>query len=133
MMASANAQQAPVTVETEIQKATGGAVVPDATENLDKLIYALLMVPMGDPRPTTVNGVVVPVGCNMGLPFVLWGLSGTAKTSIIKQVAKRIGLAVEVVYPGTHAPEDFSSLPVVINNQLMSACMLTQVTNLNSI
>ncbi len=121
----------PATIESEIQKSTGGALIPDATNHLDKLMLVLLMTPMGDPRPINVGGSMFPIGCNMGLPVVLWGLSGTAKTSIVKQSAKKLGLPVEVVYPGTHAPEDFSSLPVVINNQLMSACMLTQVTNLN--
>lgn len=122
-----------VSPETEIQQATGGALLPDATHHLDKLMLAVLMVPMGDPRPVKLNdGSVFPLGCNMGLPSVLWGLSGIGKSAIIKQAAKRLGLPTEVVYPGTHAPEDFSSLPVVLNNQLASACMLTQVTNLNA-
>lgn len=69
----------------------------------------------------------------MGLPTVLWGLSGIAKSAIIKQTAQKIGLPLEIVYPGTHAPEDFSSLPVVIDNKLMSACMLSQVTALNQL
>lgn len=130
-MASVTTTPAAATIETEIQRATGGALLPDATMQLEKLMLVLLMTPMGDPRPVTTGDPAQQLGCNMGMPAVLWGLSGTAKSSIVKQAAGRLGLPVEVVYPGTHAPEDFSSLPVVINNQLMSACMLTQVTNLN--
>jgi len=109
-------------VETEIQLSTGGALLPDATYNLEDIMLASLMTPMGDPRNDD---------CMMGMPSVLWGLSGIGKSAIIKQAAKRLGLPVEVVYPGTHAPEDFSSLPVVIQDRLMSACMLSQVTILN--
>jgi hypothetical protein len=107
-------------------------MLPDATNKLDQLMLVLLMVPMGDPRPVVSGANTYPSQCNMGMPAVLWGLSGTAKSSIVKQAARRLGLPVEVVYPGTHAPEDFSSLPVVIDNKLMAACMLTQVTNLNN-
>lgn len=121
--------------ETDISIATGGANLPDATNSLDKIILVLLMTPMGDPRPILgPDGTVIQqLGCNMGLPAVLWGLSGIGKSAIIKQAAKKLGLHTEVVYPGTHAPEDFSSLPVVLNNQLHAACMLTQITNLNQI
>lgn len=107
--------------QTEVQEITGGAIIPDGTNNLEDIILASLMVPQKDPRS----------GCNMGMPLVLWGLSGIGKSGIIKQAARRLGLPIEIVYPGTHAPEDFSSLPVVIDNKLMSACMLTQVTTLN--
>lgn len=104
-----------------VQEVTGGAIIPDGTAHLEDIILASLMVPQKDPRH----------GCDMGLPVVLWGLSGIGKSGIIKQAARRLGLPLEIVYPGTHAPEDFSSLPVVIDNKLMSACMLTQVTTLN--
>jgi len=111
------------TVETEIQKVTGGALIPDATNYLELVMLAALMTPMKDPRQ----------GCDMGMPTILWGLSGIGKSAIIKQAAAKLGLHVEVVYPGTHAPEDFSSLPVVLQDKLMSACMLTQVTILNEL
>jgi hypothetical protein len=109
-------------IETEIQKVTGGALMPDATSHLENVMLALLMTPMKDPRSDS---------CPMGMPGILWGLSGIGKSAIIKQAAAKLGLHVEVVYPGTHAPEDFSSLPVVLADKLMSACMLTQVTILN--
>lgn len=110
--------------QTEIQKATEGALLPDATAYLEEILLVALMTPEngGDPRKD----------CNMGLATVLWGLSGTAKSAIIKSVARKLSLHVEVVYPGTHAPEDFSSLPVVIQEQLVAACMLSQVTTLNA-
>lgn len=121
------------TAESEIQQATGGALLPDATHHLDKLMLAILMTPMGDPRPRQYqDGSIAQLGCNMGMPSVLWGLSGIGKSAIIKQSAKKLGLHTEVIYPGTHAPEDFSALPVVLDNKLMSACMLTQIDLLNS-
>lgn len=107
--------------QTGVQAVTGGAVIPDGTTQLENIILASLMVPQKDPR----------ANCDMGMPLVLWGLSGIGKSGIIKQAARRLGLPIEIVYPGTHAPEDFSSLPVVIDNKLMSACMLTQITTLN--
>ena len=111
--------------QTEIQKATGGALLPDATNYLEDLLLIALMTPEngGDPRTNT---------CNMGLALVLWGLSGTAKSALIKQAARKLGLPIEIVYPGTHAPEDFSSLPVVLKDTLVAACMLSQVTALNA-
>lgn len=135
-MSSNTTPQAAV-AETEIQQATGGALMPDATQNLEKLLLVMLMVPTGDPRPgpehpaPRPNEPPNPYGCNMGMPSVLWGLSGIGKSAIIKQAAKKLGLPIEIIYPGTHMPEDFSALPVVIQDQLMSACMLTQVTELN--
>ncbi len=128
------ANTAPAIVETEIVRATGGASIPDVTNILEKVISVLMMVPMGDPRgPVDAHGNMIEgiPGCNMGLPAVLWGLSGIAKSAIIKQAAKKLGLHSEVVFPSTHAPEDFGTLPIVVNNQLQAACMLTQVMTLN--
>lgn len=133
-MASSNA--APQVVETEITRALAGANIPDVTNILEKVISVLMMVPMGNPAPmldSQMQPIEGSVGCNMGLPAVLWGLSGIAKSAIIKQAAKKLGLHPEVVFPSTHAPEDFGTLPIVVNNELKSACMLTQVLILNDI
>ena len=111
-------------VETEIQRVTGGALIPDATNYLESILLVALMTPMKDPRHAD---------CMMGMPIVLWGLSGVGKSAIIKQAAAKLGLHVEIVYPGTHSPEDFGTLPVVIQDKLMAACMLAQVTILNEV
>jgi hypothetical protein len=111
---------------TVIEQQTGGAKIPDATHHLSEIISAALMVPMGHQGPSDPN-------CHMGLPIILWGPSGIAKSDKVNQGAQRLGLPLRIIFPGQKQPEEFGELPVVLNNQLMSACMLSQVNELNSL
>lgn len=128
-----------VATETEIQKATGGATIPDITNILEDVLKVALMVPMGDPLTLySVNedGELIindDSDCHMGLPICIWGLSGVGKSGIIKGVARHLGLPLyRKIFPGTKQPEDFSDIPVVINNELKVACMLSAVNELNA-
>jgi hypothetical protein len=111
---------------TQIQQDADGASLPDGTLLFDEIISAALMVPMSVTGPSDPN-------CIWGLPVAFWGKSGIAKSDKIRQGAARVGLECRVIYPGQKQPEDFSELPVVIDNQLRSACMLGQVNELNAI
>jgi hypothetical protein len=108
---------------TEIQKATGGANIPDITHHFDDVISAALMVPMGD---------INDPNCIMGAPIIIWGKSGIGKSDRIKQASKRMELGVpQVIFPGQKQPEEFSDLPVVIKDELRTACFLNQINVLN--
>lgn len=126
-----------VKTETEINKVTGGATIPDITNILGDVLRVALMVPMGDPATlysiSSTGELVIndESDCHMGLPLILWGLSGVGKSGIIKSTARDIGLMMQKIFPGTKQPEDFSDVPVVLNNELRSACMLAAVNLLN--
>lgn len=128
-----------VTTETEVQKALSGATVPDVTNRLSEILKIALMVPNGNPNDlysVSEEGelcVNADSDCTMGVPLLLWGLSGIGKSGIIKNSAKAIGLNIRKIFPATRQPEDFSDVPVVIDNKLMSACMLAAVNNLNEL
>jgi hypothetical protein len=117
---------------TQVEQDTGGAHIPDVTLNFDEVISAALMVPMGKRGPLDPQ-------CIMGLPVLFWGLSGIAKSDKVKQGAGRVGLPTKVVFPGQKQPEEFGDVPVVMDptgdgrQQLMSACMLSQVNELNKL
>jgi hypothetical protein len=111
--------------ETKIQKALDGATIPDVTEDFDRVVFISLLIPTGD--PTNLENP-----CNMGLPTIFWGLSGIGKSRRIEAAAARLELPVRTVYPATKQPEDFSDVPVVIKDTLATACLLTQVNDLNA-
>jgi hypothetical protein len=115
--------------QTQIERDTGGAAIPDVTLKFDELISAALMVPMG------LKGPLDP-DCAMGLPCLFWGLSGIAKSDKIRQGALRVGLPTRIIFPGQKQPEEFGDVPVVMDpdgtgQKLLSACMLSQVNELN--
>jgi len=107
-----------------IEVALDGAKIPDATNLLEEILGTVLMVPMDNPNDE---------GCRMGLPTMIWGPPGGGKSRRIDQSAETLGLSIETIYPSTKMPEDFSDLPVVIREQLMTACMMTQVNTLNQL
>lgn len=132
---------------TTIQQILDGATIPDATNHLVEILTISMMVPMGDPRLLYLDadGHPMPLNekrvkqvnpnakCKMGIVPMLHGLSGTAKSAVVTQVATRLGLPCETIFPGTRQPEDFSDLPVVLNNELAAACMLAPVNTLNEL
>lgn len=104
-----------------------GVNLPDVTDNLEDILVISLMVPMGDPNDAD---------CPWGLPIILWGLSGIAKSAKVKQACKRLGLKLCEVFPSQLSPENFSDLPVVMDedgkgDKLRSACFLTQINEAN--
>lgn len=118
--------------QNQIEHETGGANIPDVTLRFDEIISAALMVPMGKKGPLDPY-------CEMGLPSLFWGLSGIAKSDKVRQGAGRVGLPVKIIYPGQKQPEEFGDLAVVMDRtgngiqELMSACMLSQVNELNNL
>lgn len=49
---------------------------------------------------------------NWGLPIILWGSPGIAKTDIIEEVARRAGLPCETLAPGERGEAAFGVIPV---------------------
>lgn len=45
----------------------------------------------------------------------IWGAPGIGKTSIVKQVAKELGMVVEVMLLSQYSPEDFKGVPTIEN------------------
>lgn len=111
-------------VETQIQKETDGAIIPNGTRHLTQLITVALMVPMSRSGPTSPE-------CDWGLPIVLWGLSGIGKSDRARQGSLYANLPYRLIFPSQKQPEDFASLPVVLQDQLRTACMLSSVNELN--
>lgn len=107
--------------ETKVQKILDGALIPEVSDDFEKIVFISLLIPTGDPT----------VGCKMGIPTIFWGLSGIGKSRRIESASASLGLPVRTVFPATKQPEDFSDLPVVIKDNLVSACLLTQVNELN--
>jgi len=105
-----------------IESALDGAKIPEATNDLEDILSIALMVPMDDPANAD---------CRMGLPTMIWGPPGAGKSRRIDQAAAELDLHLETIYPSTKMPEDFNDLPVVIQERLMTACMMTQVNTLN--
>lgn len=107
--------------ETKVQKILDGATVPEVSDDFEKIVFVSLLIPTGDPN----------AGCKMGIPTIFWGLSGIGKSRRIESASARLGLPLRTVFPATKQPEDFSDLPVVLKDNLVSACLLTQVNELN--
>lgn len=105
-----------------IEEALEGGKVPNATDCLEEVLSTALMVPMDDPSDPE---------CRWGLPTMVWGPPGAGKSRRIDQAASMLDLPLETIYPSTKMPEDFNDLPVVIQDQLRTACMMTQVNTLN--
>jgi hypothetical protein len=48
------------------------------------------------------------------LPVLLWGAPGTGKTTVVRAIAARAGVACETVIASIREPSDFAGLPVVV-------------------
>lgn len=120
--------------ESAIQEALEGAIIPDATEVLPEVIRVALMIPMDDPNEPD---------CRMGGPLASWGPPGGGKSERTEQEATKLGLEYRPIFPSTKMPEDFGDVPIVMGvkdpetgeviQQLLTACLLTQVNELNRI
>lgn len=86
-----------------IDEATDSVTLPDATAQFEDIVRVALMTPLGNPHTTT---------CKWGLPCIFWGLSGLGKSEKIQQAAATCALNLNTIFPGQHAPEDFSGIPV---------------------
>lgn len=53
------------------------------------------------------------------LPPLLWGPPGTAKTSIMKQLAAHLGWVCEHIIVSDRAPEDIGGTPMVMEDRMM--------------
>jgi len=57
---------------------------------------------------TPMDGYPGHDDCKWGLPLLIEGNPGTAKTARVKQVAKAMGAHLETIFSAPHPPEDFS-------------------------
>lgn len=73
---------------------------PLTSSEVDELIEVALSTPM--------DGYPGKPGCKWGLPLLIEGNPGTAKTARVKQIAKAMDTPLEAIYAATHPPEDFS-------------------------
>jgi len=68
---------------------------------MKQLIAVAVSTPLGDPRKP---------GCVMGLHFNIEGPKGIGKTTLIRAVAERLGLASAVIPTATLTPDDLGTL-----------------------
>ena len=61
------------------------------------------------------------IGGRRGLPYVLVGQPGSAKTSVLKQLSKKAGLPFEGVLGSLRSPVDFNGVPVPQRRKLTAA------------
>ncbi|MDZ7378137.1 MAG: MoxR family ATPase [candidate division KSB1 bacterium] len=50
-------------------------------------------------------------------PVLLWGAPGVGKSALVRDVARTMGLPVEVIIASLREPADFSGLPVISNDR----------------
>lgn len=87
---------------TTSTSATAASLIanPLTSSEVDELIEVALATPM--------DGYPGKEDCKWGLPLLIEGNPGTAKTARIKQIAKAMKIHLEAIYAATHPPEDFS-------------------------
>lgn len=88
---------------------------------IEDVIQTALLTPMGNPFDPN---------CTWGLPLLLWGSPGIGKSQRIKHASLKIGLPIEVTFPATRAPEDFSGVPVQKQEEIVIECILGSVRKL---
>lgn len=59
---------------------------------------------------TLTAAFLTPIEDLSGLPIALWGAPGISKSSRIKQIAKRLQLPIEAIFPSTMQPESVSGV-----------------------
>lgn len=84
-------------------------------KDLENVITVALMTPMGNPHQEN---------CIMGLPIIIWGLSGIGKSDRLSSISNALDLHCVPVYPGTKQPEDFSGAPWASPEGLKVECIL---------
>lgn len=80
------------------------------------------------PTATATGALAVAIGA--GVPVLLWGAPGTGKSSVVRDLADRIGWPCEVVIASIREPSDFAGLPIVVDGGVRFAPP-TWATNLN--
>lgn len=83
---------------------------------------------------TPMEGSPADPECKWGLPVLIEGLPGTAKTARIKKLGKQMNAKVAALYAAPHPPEDFSGALVPDFNgspqDAQQVCLLPQVRDL---
>ncbi len=67
----------------------------------------------GPRRPSDVAASAMAVAVGAGVPVLLWGPPGTGKSSVVRDLADRLGWPCEVVIASIREPSDFAGLPIV--------------------
>ena len=88
---------------------------------LEQLIATSLMVPRQDPNDPT---------CVWGLPLNIIGLSGIGKSERVAEACSILALNLQIVFPATKQPEDFSGAPWSTPSGIVMECILPQARNL---
>ena len=70
---------------------------------------------VGPGRPVDVAAGAMAVAVGSGIPVLLWGAPGTGKSSVVRDLAERLGWPCEVVIASIREPSDFAGLPVVVD------------------
>ena len=95
---------------------------------LEKFLSTCMLVPIGDPLAES---------CIWGLPVMLHGSPGIAKTARIHQASDAVGLSCMAVELGGRQPEDAGGAPFVTKNSqgqdmIVIACILPAINELNA-
>jgi hypothetical protein len=90
------------TATTNATTAAGLNAAPLTSSEVTEVIEVAVSTPM--------DGYPGKAECKWGLPLLIEGLPGTAKTARIKQVAASMSSKLEIVFAAPHAPEDFSGV-----------------------
>lgn len=67
----------------------------------------------GPRRPADIAASAMAVAVGAGVPVLLWGPPGTGKSSVVRDLADRLGWPCEVVIASIREPSDFAGLPIV--------------------
>lgn len=61
-----------------------------------------------------VAATALAVAVGSGVPVLLWGAPGTGKSSVVRDLADRLGWPCEVVIASIREPSDFAGLPILV-------------------
>src|SRR5580698_378264 len=111
--------------KTEEQKLDEKAKSFQFNTRLEEFISVCFLVP-NEGEPSSPE-------CIWGLPLMLHGSPGIAKTSRVRQAATACGLMCKSVELGGRQPEDASGAPFLTHDdRLMIACILGAINELNA-